>query len=209
MAERTCSAPDCSRPHYARGWCGPHYNRIRAHGDPQLDKPLRKLPTAAERQDLPGRIAANFIIREDGCWEWQGEIGASGYAQLSWRGRRRGQTRTVHRLAWENFVGRIPAGDEWTLDHLCHTEDDSCPGGTTCPHRRCVNPDHLEVVTRGENSRRGAGWQVSAAVRKARVIERGTCVNGHPLDRTYRSPDGRHAYCRDCRNARLREQRAA
>lgn len=44
-----------------------------------------------------------------------------------------------HRWAYETYVGPIPAGHE--IDHLC------CVKG-------CVNPDHLEPVTPGENKRR-------------------------------------------------------
>jgi hypothetical protein len=32
---RTCSIPDCGKPHYARGWCPAHYHRWRNYGDPR------------------------------------------------------------------------------------------------------------------------------------------------------------------------------
>jgi hypothetical protein len=50
-----------------------------------------------------------------------------------------GRTLVASRYAYEEFVGPIPDGME--IDHLCFT-----PG--------CVNPDHLEPVTRAENARR-------------------------------------------------------
>jgi hypothetical protein len=31
---RSCSQPECSRPHYARGWCGMHYKRWLRTGSP-------------------------------------------------------------------------------------------------------------------------------------------------------------------------------
>ncbi len=38
---RWCSVDDCARTHYARGLCGMHYRRVRRHGDPQPEVPLR------------------------------------------------------------------------------------------------------------------------------------------------------------------------
>jgi hypothetical protein len=46
----------------------------------------------------------------------------------------------AHRVAYEQFVGTVPDGLE--LDHLCE-------------NKACVNPGHLEPVTRSENVRRG------------------------------------------------------
>jgi hypothetical protein len=54
------------------------------------------------------------------------------------------------------------------LDHLCHNADLQCPGGRGCPHRRCVRPDHLEVVTRQVNVRRGRSPAATGA-RSARL----------------------------------------
>lgn len=34
MTKRTCSVPDCERPHAAKGYCQLHWNRVRIHGDP-------------------------------------------------------------------------------------------------------------------------------------------------------------------------------
>jgi hypothetical protein len=63
----------------------------------------------------------------------------------------------AHRFAYELLIGPIPEG--LTLDHLCLNRD-------------CVNPAHLEPVTRDENSRRAgfARWHLIAAMtRLARV----------------------------------------
>lgn len=34
MPDRSCSVPGCGKPHYARGYCNPHYQRWKKHGDP-------------------------------------------------------------------------------------------------------------------------------------------------------------------------------
>jgi hypothetical protein len=46
----------------------------------------------------------------------------------------------VHRYVYEFFVRPIRGG--LTIDHLC------------TGHRNCMNPDHMEQVTRSTNSKR-------------------------------------------------------
>lgn len=72
-----------------------------------------------------------------GCWLWTGAVDeATGYGRF-WTADGLGY---AHRIAHELFVGPIPAGLD--IDHLCRV-------------RRCVNPAHLEPVTRRENLLRG------------------------------------------------------
>lgn len=40
MPNRTCSVKDCDKPHSARGWCRPHYQRWRKYGDVLADEPF-------------------------------------------------------------------------------------------------------------------------------------------------------------------------
>jgi hypothetical protein len=72
------------------------------------------------------------VEKGEGCWLWRGVIKPNGYG--GWR------STQAHRAAWLYSGGVIPLGMQ--LDHLCRV-------------RSCVRPDHLEVVTPGENSRRG------------------------------------------------------
>lgn len=71
------------------------------------------------------------------CWNWQGTLTKDGYGRIRTIVNR---GKLAHRVSYQAFNGPIP--DHLTVDHLCR-------------NRRCVNPWHLEIVTKGENARRG------------------------------------------------------
>jgi hypothetical protein len=139
-------------------------------------------------------------IKGDGCWVWTGNHDSNGYGRVPKYPGYMG----AHRVAYELFVGPIPGGMD--IEHRCHTDDASCSGGTSCLHRSCVNPHHLEVVTRVENIRRGRGFN---AVNR----EKTTCDHGHEFtpENTYIRPTG-FRDCRACGRERVRrykERKAA
>ena len=105
------------------------------------------------KEQLEGKYLRNATT---GCWDWLLCKEKTGYGFVSVKSR----TRYAHRVAFEAFKGKIPAGKD--LDHLCR-------------NRGCVNPDHLEPVTRKENVRRGAG--LGGALRKWPTH----CKRGHPF----------------------------
>lgn len=111
----------------------------------------------------------------DGCWEWTGVTNDGGYGVVGFNCK----MSRVHRIVYEFLVEDIPDG--LTIDHLCR-------------NRRCVNVDHLEVVTHKVNILRGTG--VSAINAK-----KTHCLRGHPFDdiNTYYHNGDRH--CRTCRKA--------
>ena len=84
-------------------------------------------------------VAARFWSKLDsqlpliGCWEWRGAGSANGYGSF----RVGSRNLCAHRVSYELLVGPIPAGLQ--IDHVC-------------PNRRCVNPDHLEPVSRPRTS---------------------------------------------------------
>ena len=53
-----CTIADCSRRHYARGWCVTHYSRWLAHGDPEHLEGPAALPrySAADLSDVTARV---------------------------------------------------------------------------------------------------------------------------------------------------------
>lgn len=67
----------------------------------------------------------------DECWEWTAGKLDNGYGQF-WK-TEGNQNVLAHRTAYELMVGEIPDG--LTIDHLCR-------------NRACVNPNHMEAVSR-------------------------------------------------------------
>lgn len=109
-----------------------------------IDKSYRQ---AKLRKQQVNRIMKQIIVGEsaDSCWEWKGRIAETGYGMVYFKDR----TFIAHRALYEILIGDIPG--RMQLNHDCHTKDKSCKGGTSCLHRRCVNPDHMSVVTPSEN----------------------------------------------------------
>ena len=115
-------------------------------------------------------------VDPSGCWLWTGYIHPSGYGRVWWRG----QKHYAHRAVFLDNGGVIPDGLE--LDHLCRV-------------RRCVNPAHLEAVTRSENVRRGLAGEVVAKTQRAKTH----CLNGHEFtdENTTVTKQGWRS-CREC-----------
>jgi hypothetical protein len=138
-----CSVEGCGNRCDSRGWCSTHYRRWRAFGSVELTRQ----PTCKQLPDYEARFWAK-VDKTDGCWQWTAATSDVGYG-IFWTGKRLVQ---AHRWSWEQANGPIPAGLH--IDHLCHNTDAECFGGNDCPHRRCVNPAHLEPVTQQQNMAR-------------------------------------------------------
>jgi hypothetical protein len=80
-----------------------------------------------------------------GCWEWLGYRMHNGYGRCK---SARGQIVQAHRAFYEHHVGPIPTGLD--LHHRCS-------------NRGCVNPAHLEPVTRAINTQLGAHSKLTRA----------------------------------------------
>ena len=136
------------------------------------------------------KIKSRYVVNDDGCWIWQGAT-AAGYGRIAWKATSGMVYRSVHRVLYEATVGPIPDG--YDLDHLCHDPDTCHPEvASECPHRACINPEHLSPATRRENLLRGG---TVAAARRATTH----CPRGHEYspENTLTSRDGRRS-CKEC-----------
>lgn len=123
------------------------------------------------------RFYKRIVIQED-CHVWTGTICNGGYGVMNIRGR----MIRVHRIAFFLEHGKISESSAMCIDHLCR-------------NRLCVNPKHLEQVTKGTNVLRGIGI---AAMNTRKTY----CSNGHEYtkDNTYINKYG-HRSCKICMKA--------
>ena len=114
----------------------------------------------------------SYVDASGDCWLWTGLLDRSGYGLATVQRRHR----PAHRALYELLVG--PVDPVLTMDHLCRNPP-------------CVNPDHLEPVTRGENVRRGMAGRLKHH-----------CKRGHPLSgRNLLIQSSGRRWCRTCRAA--------
>lgn len=100
-----------------------------------------------------------------GCWLWNGPRFTSGYGR--WPGGFQ-----AHVVLFKDRRGEIPPG--FTLHHTCHT-------------RRCVNPDHLQLIEKGAHCK----------LHSALITH---CIHGHEFtpENTYYSKSTKGYTQRSC-----------
>lgn len=169
-----------------RGMCPEHYQKWLALNARYGTPPPVDLRSYGSVRPVPDLL---FWQKVSGgghqeCWTWTASLDRDGYGKFLTRGR----FYTAHKYAYQALVTEVPPGLE--LDHLCHV-------------RHCVNPWHLEPVTREVNNdrrRSPGGWSSLSA---------DVCRNGHIRDQanTYVSPSGDRT-CRPCNRAAQRRMQA-
>ena len=130
---------------------------------------------------VKARAATRYVVDENDCWVSSYSTSTHGYAQLGWQDGPPGSHKMTlaHRSAFEYHTGeRIPDG--MTIDHMCR-------------NRRCVNPDHLRMLSMTDNSMRNAdgrdfpvGWSCvknhDSSLRRTRTRKK---KNGHTSEVTF------------------------
>lgn len=122
---------------------------------------MTALVPISDIQQMADRImAASTPEPNTGCWLWLGSTGNSGYGKL-----RIGHTQDVsaHRASFATFKGLIPSG-------MCVLH--------SCDVRLCVNPDHLFIGTKSDNTRD----MVRKGRHKCPARLRTSCPKGHFYD---------------------------
>lgn len=122
---------------------------------------------------------------ETGCWNWLGPKNAQGYGQIKIKIPGHPMFRIyVHRLSCALINGAL-FQDERVCDHLCRNP-------------ACVNPAHIEIVARRENTMRG---KTLAAKNAAKTH----CSKGHPYNkentRYEKNPGYTRRVCLLCKQA--------
>ena len=117
------------------------------------------------------------VEKGETCWIWKGAKHPQGYGVF----RSQGRLILAHRFSY--MLAKGPLLPRKEIDHLCQNPS-------------CVNPGHLELVTRHENIIRGVGPAVTAARQRSKTH----CPKGHRYDliNTQFRKDGRRR-CRECR----------
>lgn len=145
-------------------------------------KPLARFEAQIEKLPLSDELAVLGFT--SGCWEWTGKVRKDGYAKIKVDGR----TTYAHRFAYQHFLGVF--ADDLVVDHRCR-------------NRKCVNPEHLQVVTTAQSNLVSFGPGTQQAVKTH-------CPQGHPYDaeNTYLERQSRGVgmarMCKTC--IRLRDQ---
>jgi HNH endonuclease len=118
---------------YCECGCGQRTTLLRT--GPRVGLPRRFMPGHQLRTPL--HQGAQYREEDRGyptpCWVWLRASSNKGYGVYGH------DARPAHVVYYEHVRGPVPTGME--LDHLCRV-------------RACVNPEHLEPVSRAENARR-------------------------------------------------------
>jgi hypothetical protein len=130
------------------------------------------------REPIQNRLERHSVaIPFAGCFVWTGAVDKLGYGRIGMQGK----SKLAHRISYQHFVGEIPQGLE--LDHLCRNPS-------------CINPNHLEAVTRKVNTDRG----LCAETHKKRYAAMTHCKHGHEFtfENTYFHPTHNRRQCKTC-----------
>jgi len=102
------------------------------------------------------------VDKSESCWIFTASGNKWGYGQFWYQGKFTG----AHRFSYFLEHGEIKSKLE--IHHICR-------------NRRCVNPKHLEAISRQEHNRRWRNLAPSIEATKKRYADRTECLKGHLL----------------------------
>lgn len=147
-------------------------------------------------------IFARCVRTEQGCLLWLGYVDKkTGYSHIGYGAHQ--ETFLGHRLVFELAVRPLDPSEH--VDHRCQNADRFCVGNSTCLHRRCLEPAHLEAISQAENNRRAAEHARNTPGARWTNEMRGTCKKGlHPWIPENIRWTGRQYLCIPCDRERGR-----
>lgn len=117
-------------------------------GPSVLTRPFKTTPRS--RETVVEELKALCTTNDKGCWLLPGSsMNASGHKRVQYQGVQQG----AHVFVYETLVGPVPVGHD--LNH-------------TCEEPPCINPEHMEPITRAEHMR-------------LHRLSKTICKRGHPL----------------------------
>lgn len=126
--------------------CGEPFHRLYRFSNAQWERAMYCNRSCRAKGQ---RHSREYEVRDCGyetpCWLSTYAASCHGYPRIP---DPNGGRSYAHRVMYERHRGSIPPGMH--LDHLCRVT-------------RCCNPDHLEVVTPAENTRRGNAARLTSA----------------------------------------------
>ena len=129
--------------------------------------------------EFPTKVKTRCKKLPNGCIVWLGAKTTAGYGQVILNKKQK----YLHRLSFEIYKGEIPK--DFVVDHVCNNPS-------------CFNPEHLRLLTSGENVSRGTN-----------KFKDTHCKNGHEYVKSniFICPKG-YRKCRKCRYNNVKKFRA-
>jgi hypothetical protein len=140
---------------------------------------LKIFEVKGQSKTLLIRLLEKIVVKENGCWEWQGTKNTDGYGKIYFGPKKR--MALAHRVTYLIFRGIIPR--RRVTDHLCL-------------NKKCCNPWHLEIVTYAVNIERGPARKLLKLYQNSITH----CPKGHSYDQKntiFHSKTGGRM-CREC-----------
>ena len=133
-----CSQEECERRSHSMGLCLKHWKRWKRHGSTDTIHPRRPREMSVHDWFLT-KIEKDTNTE---CWNWVGKIAHKRGGYGIFYDANKGKNTRAHHFLVPPLPSREEAnGAKMEYDHACSNP-------------RCVNPDHLQMVTASENRMR-------------------------------------------------------
>lgn len=126
-----CNFNNCERKAVCKKYCDMHYRRLLKNGD--VNNYGNRIKDTG---NITERFHKKYIVKENGCWMWEGSTRANSKGVLYPRISKGKKDIGAHRFSYMMIHGEIKSGM-----YVCHK----------CDTPLCVNPDHLFIGTHKDN----------------------------------------------------------